>query len=650
MAGGAGPDAGRVDGADVALLAACGLAALYAGLAVLHALLLTGTHRIVLTGLAGASAAGLAAVAWEVRSRRRADVGVPTGAVDALAVVPLLNSLLHLAVTGELHQTTTLMLTLVGTGAAVTSGRLAAALGSTALLGWATAVALRPALRTDDAVHYGLQLLMAAVLAVLLHRVRARRERRLRAARDELALSERRFRSIFDASPVGVGLADEHGRFLAANAALCRLFARPVADVLGHSSVSFTHPDDRASHGDAATLLSSSPDRVALVEKRYVRPDGDVRWAWLTLAHVDSPNGEPWTLAHVQDVTERHAAEQALRESQGNLAAVAQVVRRIRTGEDARTSIVQALLTIARASSVTLIEPVPGAQSSRTAEGLDLAPDGSRRGRADALLVTASAGADLVGTRIALTTASVMVEVYRSGQAVFLADPGDDPRTDPALLALSGARSMLWQPVLTRGTVTAVLAVTWDERMSSLGDQRSNAVALLADETALALEHEQMLRQLERQAHTDALTGLGNRRAWDTNLPALLDAARRTGRPVTVAIADLDHFKRYNDAHGHPIGDELLRRAAHAFRGVLRDTDLFVRWGGEEFAIALPDCPAHEAAIVLERLRRATPDDQTCSIGHATWDTVEPVEQLLARADAALYDAKAGGRDLIFAG
>ena len=150
---------------------------------------------------------------------------------------------------------------------------------------------------------------------------------------------------------------------------------------------------------------------------------------------------------------------------------------------------------------------------------------------------------------------------------------------------------------------------------------------------------------LEDLAFTDALTGLGNRRAWETWLDAALRAARADGEPLCVAILDLDHFKAFNDAHGHPAGDALLAGAAVSWRRELRPTDILARYGGEEFAAVLPACALAGAQIVVERIRAATPAAQTVSAGIAEWDGREDAAALVARADAALYAAKAAGRD-----
>jgi diguanylate cyclase (GGDEF)-like protein len=337
----------------------------------------------------------------------------------------------------------------------------------------------------------------------------------------------------------------------------------------------------------------------------------------------------------VQDVTERVTAEAGLRAAQESAVAVADAVRALRAGGDVRGTALEAARTIGDAAAAYLVEPETG-------------PDGRPLDDAE-LVVTRATGAPpgLLGQRIPLTGTAAAVQVLRTGEPLFLADPADQPVTSPVLLALSGARSLLFQPVALGGAVLAVLAVAWEERVDSVSDQRAATVALLADETAVALDTEAMLARLEHRAATDALTGLPNRRAWDQALPALLDDARLAGTPLTVAIADLDHFKDFNDTRGHQAGDEMLRRFAGHCADALRGHDLVARWGGEEFAVALPACGPDTATRVLERLRTDLPEGQTCSVGFAVWDGAESAEDLLARADAALYTAKSLGRDTL---
>ncbi|WP_433306360.1 GGDEF domain-containing protein [Actinoplanes sp. CA-030573] len=166
----------------------------------------------------------------------------------------------------------------------------------------------------------------------------------------------------------------------------------------------------------------------------------------------------------------------------------------------------------------------------------------------------------------------------------------------------------------------------------------------------------QLIKQLDVQtekvrelAVTDELTGLPNRRAWNTELPRTIERVRRTGDPLTVAILDIDHFKHFNDAYGHLAGDRLLKEAAAAWQDQLRTADHLARYGGEEFVVMLPDATVAQAHEIVDRMRLATPLGQSFSAGIAVWNGSETSDELTARADAALYEAKNAGRNRICA-
>ncbi len=143
------------------------------------------------------------------------------------------------------------------------------------------------------------------------------------------------------------------------------------------------------------------------------------------------------------------------------------------------------------------------------------------------------------------------------------------------------------------------------------------------------------------------LTGLDSRAAWDAQLDGLMAESRESGQSLVVAIVDLDHFRDFNEEHGHAAGDAHLARFARAARATLRCDGLIARWGGEEFAVALTAITPQAAALVLDRVRLAVPDGRTCSIGFAVWDHHETGVHLLSRADRGLHRAKAAGRNRI---
>ena len=162
-------------------------------------------------------------------------------------------------------------------------------------------------------------------------------------------------------------------------------------------------------------------------------------------------------------------------------------------------------------------------------------------------------------------------------------------------------------------------------------------------------------RRMEALIYGDELTGLFNRRFLLTQLGALVSGARRHGRPLSVVMLDVDHFKSVNDEHGHAAGDAVLAAVAATLRDRLRAEDWVGRLGGEEFLALLPDDDAAGAATVAETLRSAIErmgvryEDEmlqvTTSVGWATLEPDETPDDLLRRADDALYDAKRAGRN-----
>lgn len=158
-------------------------------------------------------------------------------------------------------------------------------------------------------------------------------------------------------------------------------------------------------------------------------------------------------------------------------------------------------------------------------------------------------------------------------------------------------------------------------------------------------------------ATRDPLTGALNRRAFLERAESELDRCSRDGAPLSFVIVDLDHFKNVNDTWGHAAGDEVLKTLAETCRSVLRPADAFGRFGGEEFVALLPDADADDAADIAERLRRLTEESEiatpegvirvTLSAGYTTALPGDTPDDLVRRADAALYESKRSGRNRV---
>jgi two-component system cell cycle response regulator len=220
-------------------------------------------------------------------------------------------------------------------------------------------------------------------------------------------------------------------------------------------------------------------------------------------------------------------------------------------------------------------------------------------------------------------------EVYRTAVLLIVPDLAPDVAADELR---RGAQDFLFEPVREAELLARVQAAG---RMKILQEE-------LVEQT----------RRLENQLFEDPLTRLYNRRFLLSQLGALVSGARRHQRPMAVAMVDLDAFKAVNDRHGHETGDEVLVAAADALQRALRAEDVLGRLGGEEFMALLPDTDAEAAARTGERLRAAVaeaggPVRVTASVGWAVLEDGEAPDALVRRADTALYDAKAAGRNRV---
>lgn len=315
----------------------------------------------------------------------------------------------------------------------------------------------------------------------------------------------------------------------------------------------------------------------------------------------------------------RHRAGQA-HSRERMLDQVNQTVHGLFDSPNPRTDVCEATRSISAATTVFLYEP---------------ASDG------DHLVCSAVAGIDAPTDLLIVDRRSAAYDVLKSGRPMLITE---DVEAHIGLIELwiaSGRpTALLYQPLLQGNLRLGVLVIAWPKDVRADGP-RVTAAALLAHEAAAVIARADAMDHLSDAAQTDALTGLPNRRAWE----ARLARATTTGQQLTLAILDVDHFKQFNDSHGHPAGDRLLKATAAAWRDQLRAGDILARIGGEEFGLLLPDCSAHTATDIIRRLRRSVTDNQTCSAGLATRLPDEHLDSVIDRADQALYHAKRQGRN-----
>jgi two-component system, cell cycle response regulator len=265
----------------------------------------------------------------------------------------------------------------------------------------------------------------------------------------------------------------------------------------------------------------------------------------------------------------------------------------------------------------------------------------------DGARVLAAHGA--VGAPAGAAVSPLLARVTARREPVLLAGI---PQADEAWLAalLPEARNVVLLPMAAQGRAFAVLVAEHGARVGSGLERRTLATAeRIADHGALSLSNAWLHRRLAEHAHTDGLTGVANRRAFDT----AFDAARAGDDDVALLLLDLDHFKRVNDVHGHEVGDEVLRQLGHLLMAQVPAAALPARFGGEEFAVLWPGADPEEARATAEALRAAIaaapmPVPVTASVGVAHLRAGRgDTSTLLRAADEALYAAKHAGRDRV---
>lgn len=227
--------------------------------------------------------------------------------------------------------------------------------------------------------------------------------------------------------------------------------------------------------------------------------------------------------------------------------------------------------------------------------------------------------------------------------------------------------SFMSVPIRVKGELIGMLALT-RPRTDPITALETSYIEALGHQVALAIRNAQLFAKLEKLSTEDVLTGLANRRLFETRLAQAIADAHRFGRPLSLLAIDVDHFKHLNDRHGHPEGDAVLIELARLLSANVRAVDTVARIGGEEFAVILAGADEHEAAKVAEKLRRgvAALDLESSTSqplgylsisigvtqlkerdGKKPEHEQETAAELIARADAALYDAKKLGRDRV---
>jgi diguanylate cyclase (GGDEF)-like protein len=214
-------------------------------------------------------------------------------------------------------------------------------------------------------------------------------------------------------------------------------------------------------------------------------------------------------------------------------------------------------------------------------------------------------------------------------------------------------RSLCMAPIQVHGEVQGII-VAIGPAGETYGSTQSNLLGIVAAQTSMTLERASYFSKQEDLARCDGLTGLLNHRMFQEIIREEYNRVKRYGNNLSLIMLDIDHFKKFNDAYGHPVGDEVIKMVSRTMKSMVRSTDRVFRYGGEEFAVVLPETSPENGALLAERIRRQIEADRsvnglviTISIGVGGVNVSETPEAFIKRVDGALYEAKKNGRNRV---
>ena len=457
-----------------------------------------------------------------------------------------------------------------------------------------------------------------------------------------LSEGERRFRLTIEAAPIGMAIVGLDGRWLEVNNALCDMLGYTREELLARTFQDITHPEDL--ERDLAEVRGLIEGRKAKyrINKRYVRQDGTVIAIQLDVALLRDEQGKPQHfISQIQDITERQAMVAGLRASEAEARLLSD-------------------LDNALQSCITPDEIGPFLARAC----LQLFPDGSgglyRINASETHLESLQTWGDEAASEPVFSPEDCWG--LRRGEP-WLCVAGDGGRVSckhrgRPRVSTHGSVSSLCLPLSGQGDLIGLLYVQWSAD-AKLAPRALEVAELVAARVGLALANLALRETLRNQSIRDPLTGLYNRRHLEESLSRDFARAERDAGPLAVLMIDIDHFKRFNDEHGHTVGDIALRRVADEIAAFCRRGDLASRYGGEEFTVVMTQISEDEAVAraqaLCAQIRRVRVETRnhsllsvTISIGVGHFPTHgETPAQILDAADRALYRAKRAGRDRV---
>jgi len=484
-----------------------------------------------------------------------------------------------------------------------------------------------------------------------------------RRAEEELRDNQELLRTLAMAARDAIIMADENGRVFFWSSAAERIFGYRREDAIGRDVHELLAPPGYLEKAHRALALwrdCGQGNAVgATIELPARREDGSTFPVELSLASVWRK--ARWNaVAIVRDITERKRAEDQLRQTNQRLSALVERLQRAELQNSVMTEMRQFLQACANAGEIgpvtarSMLKLFPHSQGALFL----LSPS-----RTDLENAASWGGFPADGEQDIFPPDACWG--LRRGAALFVENPERDLVCPHLSSNISGAYACL--PLVAKSDVLGLLHLRQNPAAREVQDaarmlaEIREISATLCELLSLSISNLQLRETLSYQAIRDPLTGLFNRRYMEEELQREIHRAQRTQQPLAVLMADVDHFKRFNDAYGHPAGDQVLEAIAGVLQSRTRGGDIVCRYGGEEFAVVLTDTNLEDAARRAEMMREEV---RTLEVLHAgkslgpvtiSWGVAGFPEHaakpgdLLRAADAALYQAKQMGRDRVVA-
>ncbi|MDB5985453.1 MAG: hypothetical protein JWR16_506 [Nevskia sp.] len=476
----------------------------------------------------------------------------------------------------------------------------------------------------------------------------------LNRRRGQIEASERRFRLTLETAPIGCAIVGLDGRWITVNQALCAMFGYSEEELLALTFQDLTHPDDLDRDLDEVKNLLEARGDTYRMEKRYIVKQGREIRTQLDVAILRDELGQPIQfISQIQDITARKQIEQDLHDSKTQLesgfALLSQQNREI-------TLLGELSATIQACQSLDEIAaPIAGF-------GCELFP-----GYGGALYLIRDSGNFLES--VAEWGSPIFSDDSLALDACWALRRGQSHRGDDKdglrcqhIRRIDAGAQLICVPMSAQGETLGLLylqAAAGGRAAAHSDTHLEQLSAMVADRLGIALANIRLRQTLRQQSIRDPLTRLFNRRYLAESLPRELSVAEREGLPLAVLMFDVDRFKRFNDAYGHDLGDQVLRMIGDVLFDQFRGSDIACRYGGEEFAVVLTRTNLRQAVAKAEELRanvrrlEITHRHQaigpiSISIGIAGYPQHgTTAAALIAAADDAMYAAKRAGRDCV---